>query len=169
MAKMEFNSLLHKLRGEDYKVPKRVLAFDPGETTGWAYFTYGTLKEAGQISVPVVNEVLHAEEFFYVVTTTDPDVVVVEDYRVYASKAQPHSWNALYTPKLIGYIQAVCHSRFEVGRQPKMVMQMASSKQFCTNDKLKAWGFYQKANPHANDAVRHGCYYLLFHGRRQKK
>lgn len=158
---LTFDELLIKVRGENYSPPDKVLAFDPGETCGWAYFEKGKLRAKGQITVPIVKETLEAQEVHHLVQGTDPDVVVIEDYKVYAHKAQAHTWDSLYTPKLIGYIQ--CSTQLLDGCS--IVNQMASTKQFCSNDKLKQWGYYQTSMRHANDAIRHGCYYLLFHGR----
>jgi hypothetical protein len=36
------------------------------------------------------------------------------------------------------------------------------AKGFVTDEKLKAWGFYQKGVRHARDSIRHACYFLLF-------
>lgn len=160
MMMKSFEELLKGICGSP--VSNNLLAFDPGETTGWAHFLNGTLHKAGEEPVPVEGEVLHGEGIGALMELYQPDTVVIEDYKIYASKAKPHTWNALYTPKLIGFIQA--HAKRYTS---DIVMQMASSKQFCTNDKLKAWGFYPKGNPHAADAVRHGCYFLLFHKRKR--
>lgn len=43
------------------------------------------------------------------------------------------------------------------------IKQMAvTAKNFCTDDKLKQWGFWQAGQKHARDSIRHGCYFLLF-------
>lgn len=152
----DFKSLLQKVRGKDWQAPPEVLALDPGETTGWALFEYGLLVDAGQTNKhkEVVTAVTELQMLFRM---TNPSFVVIEDYRVYAHKAKSHSWEALHTPKLIGAIQALCAVRGTAD-----ILQMASSKQFVTNDKLRMWKMYYKGKPHANDAIRHGCYYLLF-------
>lgn len=149
-----FKQLLEQVRGKDFKPPHGLFAIDPGETTGWAYFQDGELVAKGELITgdPGSIKHLHAVMQRYEIT-----IVVVEDYRVYAHKAKVHSWNPLHTPKLIGGIQFLCeHMSIPVH------MQGASTKQFCTNKKLKQWGYYTTGSDHTNDAVRHGCYYLLF-------
>lgn len=152
----DFNGLLCKLRGEEWESPSSLLALDPGETTGWALFCHGMLVDAGQTNKhkEIDPAVVELQTLFHI---TRPVCVVIEDYRVYAHKAKSHSWEALHTPKLIGAIQALCTLA-----KAEAVLQMASSKQFVTNDKLRTWRMYLRGRPHANDAIRHGCYYLLF-------
>ena len=42
--------------------------------------------------------------------------------------------------------------------------QMASTaKTFATDKKLREWGFWERGMRHARDAIRHGCYFLLFY------
>lgn len=156
-----FHELLTEIRGPSYKTPKRLLSIDPGETTGWALFVDGRLFDKGQISHRDLQEMSSAVHELF--TIHSPTSVVVEDYKVYGAKAKTHSWSSLFTPKLLGAIEFICNFR-----KVPLVMQMASSKQFCTDEKLKQWKYYGKAQPHANDAIRHGCYFLLFHKRRRK-
>ncbi len=159
----DFKSLLQKVRGKDWQAPPEVLALDPGETTGWALFEQGLLIDAGQTEKHK-DIVAAAAEIQTLLRATNPSTVVIEDYRVYAHKAKSHSWEALHTPKLIGAIQALCAVRGAAD-----ILQMASSKQFVTNDKLRTWNMYYKGKPHANDAIRHGCYYLLFNKELNKR
>jgi len=151
-----FKNLLRAQRGEEWAPPLMLLAFDPGQTTGWACFCRGELVAVGQTSkIDAVEKALPQLEDVF--ERIHPTLVIIEDYRVYAHKAKAHSWNSLHTPKLIGAIQALCSLR-----KIPVVMQMASSKQFVTDEKLKAWNMHNKGMRHALDAIRHGCYYLLF-------
>jgi len=159
-----FGDLLVSVRGVDWTPPNCILAIDPGETVGWSLFRKGALAEYGQISIPTFKDgSLEARDLWSLFDRTQPDVAVIEGYRVYASKAKYHTWSALYTPKLIGYVEAICQSR-----NIPYHLQMASTRMFCTNEKLKAWGYYPTGKGHAADAIRHGCYWLLFHDRRRK-
>jgi len=157
---MTFDELLHQVRPVGWEPPSRLLAIDPGETVGYAIFRHGQLDSVGQLTcaskpATVLDLAMRISEL---VKNVEPlTKVVIEDYRVYANKAKMHSWNALHTPKLIGAIQGLC-MQYEI----PVVLQGASSMQFCTNKKLKEWGYYQQGMSHANDAIRHGCYYLLF-------
>lgn len=151
---MGFEELLRRRRGERWKPPKRLLALDPGEALGWALFVDGTLAACGQVSTRRAPAKALAELF-----ATQPTEVVCEDYRVYNHRLREHSWSKLFTAKLVGGIQLKC-AELDV----PLTMQMASTaKGFCSDDKLKKWGLYQVGKRHANDAIRHAVYYLLFH------
>jgi hypothetical protein len=153
---VKFKEFLMKVRQNDrrWQVPSRLLALDPGETTGWALFVEGELKDAGQI-VARHNPAQALVELF---NKTNPTDVVAEDYKVYSWKIRDHSWSNLFTPKLIGALQMLCAQR----RIP-LTMQMAqSAKGFCTNDKLYMWGLHKHGKRHADDAIRHAVYFLLF-------
>jgi len=133
----------------------RVLALDPGETTGIAYFEGPTLKIYQQIKEPTVE--LAASHLKDVIELYKPDIVVMEDYRVYSWKTKDHAWNSLHTSRLIGAVEYVCFER----RVPLWKQMAQMPKGFCTDDKLRALGYYV-GGKHARDAVRHGLYYLLF-------
>lgn len=146
---MEFKEMLSRLHRS---LPK-VLAFDPGETTGWCVFEEGELKDFGQLTdTPVVEALIRLHK---------PDVIVCEDYRVYAWRTNDHSWADLKTPKLIGAIDYLASSL-----DIKIVYQMAGmAKGFCKDSKLKEWKFWEQTRQlkHSRDAIRHACYYLLFY------
>ena len=153
-----FLELLIKRRDLEWTPPRTLLSFDPGETTGWAMFKYGKLTQGDQIILPIEeNSKINGKEFWSLFQVYQPDHVVIEGYRVYGHKAAAHSWSALYTPKLIGYIEGICQF-YDVPYS----IQMAATKQFCNDDKLRNWGYYDKFKKHCRDAIRHGCYWLLF-------
>ncbi len=145
---MKFSELFDKLRKGMLKYPKRLLAIDPGGTTGYAYFEGTKLKWTKQEKSYPAS----------IIEQYKPDLVVCEDYKIYASKVDMHTYSDLSVPRLIGEIEYVCRIN-----EIKLHKQMAATaKGFCTNNKLKEWGFYEPNKPHARDAIRHGCYYLLF-------
>lgn len=139
----------------DWKIPSKIVAIDPGMTCGYSVFVDGELYVADVVKLDnkrgwdlIVDKML----FF------NPSIVVCEDYKLYASKATAQIGSSIDTVKIIGALEFVC------GREKiPMFKQMAhTAKAFCTDDKLKEWGYYKKINPHARDSIRHGCYYLLF-------
>jgi hypothetical protein len=87
-----------------------------------------------------------------------PTEVVMEDYRVYAHRVQQHMGSALLTPRLIGAIENMC---ITIGI-PYHKQMAGEAKQFVTDVKLKSWGMYPAGLKHARDAIRHGCYYIIF-------
>lgn len=145
-----------------------LLAIDPGETTGyWVFTTKGPKIWDVDPPVPFVDDVGEldtstmekaSEQMLYLFNRFNPTHVVYEDYRVYGSKAQEHTNNELLTTKVIGIIEHLCaQNKIPVAKQ------MASlAKGFVTDDKLKAWRFYERGLRHCRDACRHAIYYLLF-------
>lgn len=137
-----------------------LLAFDPGQTTGWAFFRSSEddifLEEVGQADTwPMANCI---PNLTYLYNVKKPLKVVHEVYRVYSWKTEDHTWSDVPTLHVIGCIETLCiqqHITYE-----SQTAQIA--KNFCTDERLKDWGMYAKGQRHARDAIRHGCYYLLF-------
>jgi hypothetical protein len=138
------------------EAPEVLLCLDPGETTGVAVYHRAVLFDALQKSTGTPDVALIAfQELFRVYT---PTMVVMEDYRVYNTRAAQHVGSSLSTPRLIGMIETLCMmSNVPYHKQPAQ-----TPKQFVTDPKLKAWGFYQRGSKHARDAMRHGAYFILF-------
>ena len=148
-----FAELIARKRGETgiSGLPSRILAIDPGDTTGWALFVDGTLAEWGHVGGNFTTlETL--------IKTARPDVLVVEEYRIYGWRAKQHSWSDVPTLRLIGAIQMLAAQQ----RMPIVMQTAQQAKGFSEDEKLRAWNFYQTGMKHANDAIRHGCYYILF-------
>jgi hypothetical protein len=151
------------------KIPEafqgRVLALDPGETTGYTCFSCegeqeGTnwidVVESGQVKTwpegPMVNSLTH------LIDHLKPTFVVFERYSVYEWKAQTHSWSGVPTIQIIGCLKTLCiQNRLSWHEQTAY-----EAKKFCTDEKLKQWGLYIEGQKHARDALRHACYFLLF-------
>ncbi len=139
-----------------------ILSFDPGHTTGWASYFDGILTDSGQIDTTSISACLDsAQPLFH---TYKPNVVVMEDYRVYKWRAKEHIGSPMLTTRIIGCLETLAIQDFVnfVIKQPAHI-----AKNFCTDRKLKEWGYYDQGK-HARDAIRHGCYYILF-GAIQKK
>lgn len=164
---LTFQELAGKLRVDHFK--GTLICFDPGETTGLAIFKNGTLAESNQLETKTVDQgsqVVHnlfrtATSFSNEITPTDGNrqiQVVMEDYKIYGWKTDTHAWAALHTPKFIGAIIALCY----IHNIPYHLQMAQQAKSFCTDDKLKQWGFYNRGMRHARDAIRHGAYYTLF-------
>lgn len=153
----KFSDLLRKTKCWPKK-PISILALDPGETTGYCFMSVNvsTAYYAGQIDTPnIPQSVLKISEFL---TERQVDVIVCEDYRVYSWKSDQHKWANLHTPQLIGCIKTLAC----IGDIPIHMQMAIEAKEFCTDDKLKAWGMYQEGQRHARDAIRHATSYLLF-------
>lgn len=157
---MKFEELLKITRRNEpnWVPPKVLLALDPGETTGWAVFSEGHLVEEGQADTKTEM----CGGIYHLLEAVQPTQIICEDYRVYAHKTDSHAWNALHTPQLIGATKMWCFIN-----EVNIAFQMAATaKPFCTPQKLKEWGFWKEGMRHADDAIKHGAYFLLFHDRK---
>ncbi len=137
------------------KVNQSVLALDPGNTTGWAMFKDSELKDSGHLEtsdIPIATQLIGEHLGMWT-----PDVVVLEEYRVYAWKAKQHAWSTLPTARIIGSIETMC----AMNKIPVYMQSAQQAKGFCTDEKLKAWDYYDRGR-HARDAIRHGCFWLIF-------
>lgn len=152
---LSFRDLVSKSRTDDFVYPKRLLCLDPGETTGWAVFEDGALTASGQ--APTLNGGWNVIDALF--ADVNPTVVIYENYRVYEHKLSRHANSEVYTLRLVGVIEYLCDIKHKIPRYNQMAYQ---AKGFITDDKLKFWGFYKIGHKHARDAIRHGCYFLLF-------
>lgn len=154
---MEFSELVRKSRTSGVPVYSgTLLSLDPGHTTGYAIFKDLELIESGQLDTKEQEEWINTlKPLFQKHRYTE---VVFEDYRVYKWRVQQHAHSELHTSKLIGAIQAVClYEGLTYHKQPASV-----AKDFCNDQKLREWGFYVEGQRHARDAIRHGCYFIMF-------
>lgn len=149
----EFTNLYNKLHPNKVP-PARLLSLDPGETTGWSIYKGPVLYHGDQLETKdnMFNNVIE------LLDATDPTHIICEDYKVYAHKLKDHSWASLHTPQLIGAIRMLAYQR----NIPVFFQMAQQAKGFCTDDKLKKWGYYKTGLRHGRDSIRHGCYFLLF-------
>lgn len=151
---MTFKELLTSYRPR-YIPPKVLMAIDPGQTTGYCVFNDGDLFTNGIIPW---TETSGWDLIIDKIHGVNPAVIILEDYRLYASKTNAQIGSQMNTVRIIGAIDMVAH-RYHI----PVVKQMAVvAKPFCTDDKLREWGFWTGINRHARDSIRHACYFLLF-------
>ena len=169
---------LYRLNRGNCRIPKRILCLDPGETTGWALFEDHQLVRWGQERTVIDGEI-RWEKINFLFTENMPDFVVCEDYRIYEHKLARHSFSPVLTLRIIGGIELLCKLGWYTYVPASMCVpdyleehtcpihyQMATTaKTFCTDDKLKQWDYWQEGMRHSRDAIRHGCYFLLFYNR----
>jgi len=135
-----------------------VLAFDPGETVGWAFFRKGVLHSSGQIRTTEYTweQLVELRDLIY---RKGPDKIVYEVYRIYQWKTDTHAWSEVHTAQIIGIIRFLS---LQANIIPKG-QTAQEAKQFCTDEKLEAWGMEAVGERHARDAIRHGAYFYIFH------
>lgn len=157
---LSFNDIRVKSQKPEERFQGRILAFDPGETTGFCCMV--TDKEnlkidlVGQIKTWPMEEAV--KNFTDIIVKMQPDKVVFESYQVYEWKAEDHSWSQIPTVQVIGCLQTILIQM----SIPYTTQTAQVAKQFCNDDKLESWGYWFKGIRHARDAVRHACYFLLF-------
>lgn len=157
----------------------KLLAIDPGESTGWATFT----TDAPRNALPGIEAGTHdLWEFIHSLSTAvqvygivphahDPELaqqlrgvnhVAIEDWALYPWELPNLGWDKCRTARGIGALEFVCQSA-----GVPYTMQPASIK-----DAAEGLGaeelFYRPLheNRHQNDAIRHGLYWLATHGQR---
>ena len=156
---MTFKELLTKQINSykpDWQVPKVLLAIDPGETTGYSIFKDGELFKHGVI--PWKEPTLGFYQIVGLIKDNFPDVVVCEDYRLYANRVNAQLGSQIPTIKIIGAIEMLCGTN----KIPLFKMMASMAKGFVKDDKLKEWGYYKKVNHHSRDSIRVACHWLLF-------
>jgi hypothetical protein len=131
----------------------RILAVDPGKTTGYVIWDDGERVEGelyGEAFLDLAWEHLTGEEF---------DAVVCERFIINArtAKLTQSPWSL----EQIGALRFMC-KKFDI----KFVLQNASdAKRFATDKKLNDLGWKRpKGDGHARDAQRHLLVYLISTG-----
>lgn len=159
---ISFNEMFERLRGKN-TVPVKLLCLDPGKTTGWCLFENGKLTTVAHVEDCYDDNNVNVVSLLKLIEDIQPDFILYEDYKVYSNKLDRHSFSSVFTVRLIGAVEAYAQMN-----NIKTHKQMASTaKGFVTDEKLKQWGFWADGMRHGRDAIRHGCYFLLFHKRGQ--
>jgi hypothetical protein len=129
----------------------RLLALDPGGTTGYA---------AGILISPITRIVydqakLNENQLYAMLEELQPDHIICEDFE-YRNRAR--AGLDLTPPRLIGVVRLYgAHTGARVHMQ-----KAAKGKGFYTDDKLKKLDLYIKGRPHGRDALRHLLHWLTF-------
>ena len=117
----------------------KLLAIDPGETTGLAWFEDLRLLRVWQVRLTL-------RAMFGLLRHLHPEFVVCEEFLVY-----PHvralSWSRLFTVRLIGVVELYC----ELTQTPIVLQSASAAVQFIPAVNV--------SGDHGKSAVRHG---LLF-------
>lgn len=193
---MKYQEVLRRVYSGDFsRVPERLLCLDPGETTGWALFEKGYLKNYGQEETVTLDPSSTAKKGDKIIdwialedlfVRTRPTHVICENYRIYAHKLERHSFSDVQTLRLIGGIDQLCHTGWFNKEYPdsshdceidkvrvneyyppiSINYQMAvQAKGFATDERLKEWDFWKEGMRHSRDAIRHGLYFLIITNR----
>lgn len=169
----DFNTFAEQVRAQRGVEPfsGRLLALDPGETTGWSVWNcepgqIDRLSDQGQLATwdkehtfnPEHELALFVNNFTWLLHRYKPTRVVFESYHVYDWKLDTHSWSDVPTLRIIGGIESL----LLLQAIPYSSQTAQVAKRFVTDEMLKSFGFYQRGLRHSRDSMRHGIYYLCF-------
>ena len=125
----------------------RVIAFDPGVTTGFACGLIDT--ETGEMEVTADQEILQVDDMFKLLDSIKPDHVVFETFEF--RRNQKRDKLVLFSKELIGVIELWCRLNSVLAYR----QSPAAAKAYFTDTTLRDDNVYRKGMPHANDAMRH--------------
>lgn len=131
----------------------KVVALDPGETTGYAVYSRYTSQGGYERSLTSSQMGSHPHHLalYEFLELAQPQVVVCEDFKY---QRGPGGHNL--TP--VEYIGVV--KLWTAERHVPLVLQPRSRKTLWDDGKIKELGLWKPGKPHAMDAVRHLLYYL---------
>lgn len=133
----------------------RVIALDPGVTTGYAV---GVITEQGKMYVVTGQEKWTHLELWGFFEDNLPDVLITERFE-FRNKAR--TGLELYSRELIG-VTHLYHQMY-MNLEIPLVEQMPSViGGFFTDDQLKKDLIYKEGRPHSNDAARHLLHWFQF-------
>ncbi len=124
----------------------KIMAFDPGHTTGIVIYT-GTLEK------PTVTQVEGLKPLWKTLNVFQPAMIVYESF-LYQRRDKVD----LRPVEAIGVIKLYA----AINRTPIMSQTPSQGKAFWTDDRLKKLDLWETGQPHAMDALRHLLYYQAF-------
>jgi len=164
----------------------KILSLDPGETIGYALLEVVPdvmklpwLLDSGEVLVPRLSKIARSpigfssggvdwkafwQSWSDTLNMFQPDMVVLEDYRIYAETAKMHIGKQLFTAELIGAIELLCSLLYSPPSFPlfEVVRIPAAKKGRWPEARLDAKFSEHKGvkRPHAHDALVLALVYL---------
>ena len=137
---------------------RKVMALDPGNSTGWVARVPVYDKEGVVVRNVLVGGTIGEDhtEVYKLLEDFKPDILVYETFQMYRGKAQKLIWNTFYPCEVIGVIKLWA---MQNSRSCKLVGLQPSVKKYAlSNSELELWKtvdrFGQPATEHLRDAVR---------------
>jgi hypothetical protein len=162
----------------------RILVFDPSGnyfegkgTTGWALYYNGQLTSIGQIrAIETDSQIIYWKEHLTLIEALKPDVLVVEEYILFASAKKAQIGSSFETIQLIGILKYYCDlNNIKIVAQPALIKNRYTNeilihKGIITQDAQKHYyALGIQTTRHILDAIRHGEYYLQFNKKKKVK
>jgi len=135
----------------------RILAVDPGETTGYAYAHFGVSpKTMPKLFADMARGFNQACAWLEVDLPRyggikTPTLVVLERFTINAETAKKSTQGSKTAIELCGVVRYLAH----VGGYKLEEQAPVDAKSFVTDEKLKRLGWYTPGPDHARDATRH--------------
>lgn len=149
----------------------RIIAFDPGETTGFVIAEVEVTTSIVKVEIKTLDEFTGLLELFNICQKLYEgwiDFVVIEDYIIYPNKAMSHAGSKVLAARTIGHIEfatmqfGLTKSQLSSGSHveylmPEIVFQTASMAKSLWPDKrlAKYLGKVSHLSNHKRDAIRH--------------
>jgi hypothetical protein len=136
------------------------MTFDPGESTGWAYYE---IHEGVPATLTVGTVPKDLTKMWHLLHNfPQPDVFVIEEFRLFPSHSKALVGNTFYPCEVIGVLKL-----YAMLHKITVVTQAAHAKKYSgasTKDALwvAASGTPGEFTRHAYDAYIHLCYYLRY-------
>ncbi len=127
----------------------RILALDPGRTTGAAYFP-----DDGDFHVEQRQLSYSHKSLYNYLSLVNPDIIVCESFTY-----QRRDKVDLSPVEMIGVVKLYCD--LVEGTEYKE-QSPAQAKKFWDDKKVRACGLWLPGHPHAIDAARHLLYFMTF-------
>lgn len=141
---------------------KHIIAIDPGKTTGVAYMhltdTDFKLCQVWQLEDPdYVWESLHTI-IGDIYDSYDDVTILCESFELRPDVAQPDETPKYIIKDLERYVAPEFPIEYQMASQAKVGIPPGKNGR---RDRLYAFGLYQRAQRHANDAIRHILVYAI--------
>lgn len=142
---------------------QRIVALDPGGTTGWAMWEEGPLTLQSHSTSDRFNcgqigpDEHHKQLWDFLGTMQTHDFTIVCESFEFRQGKQRHNIN-LMSKEYIGVAKLFAAERMDT---PVVFQTAALGKGFVSDAKLKAMGLYHPGHKHAMDAIRHLVYYMV--------
>lgn len=156
----DFYKLVNQLKRNTTPFTGRLLAIDPGETTGITIIDAHptSIQLVGQMQIgswPLEKSLL---DFVGIFATAKPTQMVYESYHIYSWRIQEHKFSEVPTLQIIGVLKAL--SILE--HVPYTSQSAQVGKAFFTDKRLRSLNLYFEGAPHARDSLRHALQYITF-------
>lgn len=137
-----------------------ILAFDPGESTGWCYKYEYKDYTSGKLCTSVTGGTLPKDrvQVAQAILERVPTFVVLERFNLYPQMAKSLAWNSFYPCEVIGVIKYICTTlNITVIEQAPSVKKYFGGFQADWEQVKQTPGF--KLTEHVKDAYQHLKYF----------